>query len=52
VFVLLTDPISRDVQERWVGGPADPGFWAACTSPALREIGRPGYYVIFRIEAS
>ena len=49
VFVLISDGVSRTVQEHWVGAPADPAFWATCSRPSLTEIGRVGSYVIFRV---
>lgn len=52
VFVLVTDAVTRTVQENWVKGPASRDYWAACRTPRLSLAGEAGDFVVFRIGAS
>jgi hypothetical protein len=47
VFVLTTDQGSRDYMERFLHVSGDPGYWASCTHPRLRQLtdGSDGYAV-------
>jgi hypothetical protein len=52
VFVLATDEGSKRYMEDFLHVPAEPSFWAACSSPHLRQLsdGSEGY-AVFRVES-